>query len=350
MDHEDQEHFGAGDPLQPDLGPSVESDVSATYLPYGDDRLWVGMPAEDQGAKRSVRSELTKARRLRRKKASGTTSGAAVPAMRAKVARLRVKLPRPKIDRRVGSALVAAIVIVPASAFALMSSGGGQEVTAIATTSPSPEQQFLVVDIEGFRADRVNSERVVLVWDEPIAVPGEEFVYTVYRDGKLLAEDVSERKFVDDRIRPKTYYYYAITATGTAGSTATSLQLLVAVPSETGQLPTEPPPAPPPPPPAPIPSPSPSPTTRPSSSPKPSASGTLSFSLPPPPSTTSASPPPSPSPSPSPTDTVSPSPTDTVSPSPTDTVPPSPTDTLSPSPTDTVPPSPTDTVSPSPIV
>ena len=245
-----------------------ERNLSAGFLPYGDDRQWIRMPR---------------------------------------------KLPRPRRRRHAPSYARIAVPVLLVICLAAADRVGvfdGASPEPVASTSPRPTQG--VIALTGLAATRIGFDRVTIAWDDPD--PGEGFTYTIYRDGEPYATS-SETTYTDGTVEPKTFHYYAVTANGDLGTVAGSQQLLVAIPTKTGQLPTG---SPPPPPPPPIPSSTPSPIPSPSPTPSPSPS----------PSPTTPSPTPTSSPTPSPTKSPSPSPTKT----PTPTSSPSPTPTTSPTP------------------
>ena len=235
--------------------PEETPKLSAAFLPYDDERLWLGMPAEQRGKRRAAKRRPPKAKRERERRASSVEGTEPTRTSR---------LSRPiSVGRRQVAAAIIALAL-PASAFAITGVLSRDVVLpgpAIAG-SPSVSPVPVTIDIVGLRADRVTPKRVDLAWEVP-ALDG-PLTYVIYRDGVVIAESDGP-SFVDADVEPQRYYYYAVATVASDGRAASSPQLLVAVPSETGELPEGPAPAAPAPivvvaPPSPSPTKTPSPT------------------------------------------------------------------------------------------
>lgn len=265
-----------GEPL------SAPEDLSATFLPLDDERVVIG----SGDVRRPRKKSLAKAKKPQAEKPKKSKEPKAPRLRDSRPSRFSIPLGRPSSARSLRAALIAAAVIVPVSAFALVVGMGGEEdpiVTGISPTLAAIVPVIETIDIDNLVATDVSAKRVVLEWDTPDAY--EEFTYTIYRGTDVIGE-TDEPRFVDTAVEASTYYYYAVTAIGSLGTPAASLQLLVPVPSKNGEMPAVPTPPPPPLPPV--------------------------YTAYVPPATTSPSPTKSPSPSPSKT----PSPSPTASPTP----------------------------------
>lgn len=276
---------GNREPVErPEVEPGRSEDapgapeVSATFLPLDDERILIGSGDVRRSKKRPTPKKKppkpAKVKPPRESRAEGEARTAD-----ARPSRFSIRLGRPSSARSLRIALVAAAVVVPAAAFALVGGMGGEDVTVVADDPPTVAAVAPVIetiDIENLVAVDVSAKRVVLEWDTPDAY--EEFRYTIYRGTEVIGE-TGEPRFVDTTVEPSTYYYYAVTAIGSLGTPAASLQLLVPVPSKNGEMPAVPTPPPPPlppvytayvPPPTMSPSPSKSPSPSPSKTPSPS--------------------------------------------------------------------------------
>lgn len=207
-------------------GAEDERRLSAAFLPYDDQRLWVSMPAEDRGL----------LARLRRRRGSGDEPVAGEPVAGPTAGEPIAEEPsgdehsdeRPR--RRWTT--IAAILALPILAFAItrVIGGGEPQPTPSTSTTPSLTPSPTVIDIVGLAATRATAERVVLVWDPPA---GGDLTYTVYRDGLALGE-TSDRTFTDADVEPGRSYFYAVATAFPDGTVASTEQLQVDVPTAAG--------------------------------------------------------------------------------------------------------------------
>ena len=223
------EEQGPGASGTPGGGSEETPKLSAAFLPYDDQRLWVGMPVEQRGKRRSAKRRPPK-RAKERTPAEGTE-----PTRSSRLSR-----PISFGRRQIAAAIVA--LALPVSAFAITGVLSRDVVLpgpAIAN-SPSLSPVPVTIDVVGLRAESVTPKRVALTWEIP-ALDG-PLTYLIYRDGVVIAE-TTDPAFVDGDVIPQRYYYYAVATVASDGTAASSPQLLVAVPSETGELPEGPAPA-----------------------------------------------------------------------------------------------------------
>ncbi|MFM8998750.1 MAG: hypothetical protein ACKOKE_01465 [Actinomycetota bacterium] len=228
MDRNDE--HADGRPEASGTNPGDAPKLSAGYLPYDDERLWIGMPADRRGKRRTAK------RRPPKREKERTRSEGSEPTRTSRLSR-----PISFGRRQVAAAIVA--LALPVSAFAVTGVLSRDVVLPgpqIADPSLSPVP--VTIDVVGLRADRVTPKRVDLAWEVP-ALDG-PLTYVIYRDGVAIAES-NDPWFSDGDVEPQRYYYYAVATVAPDGRAASSPQLLVAVPSETGALPEGPAPAPP---------------------------------------------------------------------------------------------------------
>ena len=86
------------------------------------------------------------------------------------------------------------------------------------TEPPSP--------VTNFKAEKIGSRSVQLKWDEAkdnVKVAS----YTLYRDGKKIAENIKETEWVDNDLMPYTIYKYEIEAVDTSGNVSRKKRLIV---------------------------------------------------------------------------------------------------------------------------
>lgn len=236
---------GEGRNGPPEETPEVDPSLSAAYLPYDDERLWLQMPDATTG-RQSKRSQ----RERRRRRTRAREAGAGRPARNARLAAL------------------AAALVLPVAAFAIFRLTSGSTEPPVVTPSivVSASASPVVLDITGLRATKITKKSIALSWAAPAAGA---ITYVVFRDGNPIG-DTTETTFVDEQVAAGEYHYYEVRGEGDGASYVTPEQLLVATLTEAGNEPTTSPPAPPPtyaPPPAPSPTRTPSPTKTTSPSP-----------------------------------------------------------------------------------
>lgn len=215
------EDLSAPDDASGSPAPS-EPNLSAAYLPYDDERLWVGMPAEQRG------------RRHAGKRRSENRAKARASAERSEPTRTsRLSRPSTVGRRRIAAAVLT--LALPISAFAAMGALSTDTVLPGPADSASTSPMPTVLDIVGLRAERISSKRVDVAWDA-LTTDG-SITYEVSRDGVVIARTY-QTTFADTEVDPQRYYYYSVTAVEAGEIRGSSPQLLVAVPSATGQLPT----------------------------------------------------------------------------------------------------------------
>ena len=230
MDRYDEHEDGTREPSG--STPEEAPKLSAAYLPYDDERLWVGMPAEQRGKRRGAKRRPPKAKRERERRVA---SGGTDPTRTSRLAR-----PISFGRRQIAAAVL--VLALPVSAFALTGVLSRDVVLPGPPIADSPtlSPAAVTVDVVGLRAERVTPKRVELAWEVPdLEGP---LTYVIYRDGVVIAESDGPA-FIDSDVEPQRYYYYAVATVGADGRAASSPQLLVAVPSETGELPEGPAPA-----------------------------------------------------------------------------------------------------------
>lgn len=195
--NEGQERPNEGVPTQPQK-------LSAAFLPYDDERLWVGMPQKQRGSSRTSK-------------------------------RQKRRLNRPRSFGRRQLAAAALTLALPISAFAVtgvLSGGSEIPIASVASSSPTLPPSPMLVEIQGLRTEVVSSSKVELSWDAPADM---EFTFTVYRDEVVIGE-TTQTSFVDRDVEAAEYHYYSIVTSLPDGTVASSPQLLVSVPSDTGEV------------------------------------------------------------------------------------------------------------------
>lgn len=213
------DQHGDRGPARPEgAEPTEEQQISATFLPYDDERLWVRMYGRTKG-------------RSKRRSAPTRPSLPADAETTAPTAAKRLRRPVSFASKRIAAALVT--LALPVSAFVVTGALARDtepptvlEETPSPILTPSPDP----IDIAHLQAERVTSDEVRVSWKAP-RVDG-PLTYTVHRDDRIIAE-TTDTHFTDSKVKPQASYRYWVTATLSDGTLVESPQLLVTVPSET---------------------------------------------------------------------------------------------------------------------
>lgn len=221
------EHDEQGEARPETAEPAQEQKLSAVFLPYDDERLWVGMPGDQRGRTRPEKQPKKRPKKQRVPKPPSAPSKAegSSPTKTNRLSR-----PIPFGSKRVAAAVL--VLALPISAFAVsgaISGDAGPSSAPASTSSPTPLSGL--VRISHLHVDRVTAEKVQVRWDAPSV--DQPLTYSVYRDGVAVAE-TTDTGFTDTNVRPDRSYRYSVTATLRDGTLARSPELLVATPSETG--------------------------------------------------------------------------------------------------------------------